>query len=141
VEFAACMRSEETAAGPDGVPMTFVAAHETSSDQAASTIIFAEHDAHLIPSAVVRGECDARFSPPPEERRYDLPQSEGGVEWAFIGLIDGRNSLMMRTDSGSDRADLVSVGLAIDGPPRVVGHVPAGAEVLAPGMTYGLLDF
>jgi hypothetical protein len=46
---------------------------------------------------------------------------------------------MERLDQGAHTADLVSVGLG--GPPTTVESVPADVDVLAAGMTYGLLDF
>jgi hypothetical protein len=135
-----CMRSDETIAGPLGVPVILAAAHDTSTDQAGSMIAFAPRDGTLTPSAVIRsGRCDSVFTQPIGERRYDLPQSDAQTTWTYLGQVDQRRSLMSRQAEGSDTADLVSIGL--DGPPTVVGHVPADADLLMAGMTYGLLDF
>lgn len=137
-DLSACMSDAETLAGPAGVPVIYVAAPATSTDQSGSTLAFTVHDGSLIPTAVIRGSCDGGSSPPPGERRYELPQSSNGTTWTFLGVVDHKRSLMGRQDSGSSSMKLVEVGYL--GPAQVVGEVPANAEVLLPGMTIGSLD-
>jgi hypothetical protein len=138
-DLAPCMHPGETIAGPEGVPMNFSAAPETSPDQSLATVVFTTSGDNLVPTGIIRGGCSStRFRPPEGAKRYDLPQSSSDTTWTFLGPIDHKRSLMGKAASGGDEMDLVVVSYL--GPPQTVGHLPANSEVLMPGMTFGSLN-
>ena len=134
-----CMHPDETIAGPEGVPMNFSAAPETSLDPTFATLVFTTSGDTLVPTGIIRGGCSStRFRPPEGAKRYDLPQSDSDTTWTFLGPIDHKRSLMGKAASGGDDMDLVVISYL--GPPQTVGHLPASSEVLMPGMTFGSLN-
>lgn len=130
-DLSPCLRDDETLIGPEGVPMSFTVAPETSSDQDVATVAFRVHERGVVPSAVVKG-CDG---PAASAQRYDLPQSTSSDIWTFLGPITPDSSLMLHQTDLSLAGELVMVGP--DEQQTVVGHVPAKTEILAPGMTGG----
>lgn len=135
VDLNACMRDHETLIGPEGVPMTFPVAPETSSNQDGATIVFRAAYGSVVPTAVVNGNCG---DPTARDARYNLPQSTYTDGWTFLGPVTHTSSLMLHgTDYTLDR-ELVVV--RADGGRTVVGSVPFRTEVVAPGITAGQFD-
>ncbi len=130
-DLSGCLRDDETLIGPEGVPMTFMVAPETSPDQDGATLAFRVHERGVVPSAVVKG-CDG---PAASSQRYDLPQSTPGDYWTFLGPITHDSGLMLHQTDLSLDGELVMVGP--DERQTVVGHVPAKTEIVASGMTGG----
>ncbi len=135
-DLSACLRDNETLIGPEGVPMTFVVAPETSTDQDGATVVFRPQGDSVVPTAVVRGWCSPDGAAP-GAARYNLPRSSWTDGWAFLGPIDQESSLMLHQRDDSSKVELVVLGA--DGH-TVVGSVPLGTEVLAPGMTGGIFE-
>jgi hypothetical protein len=128
--WARCLRPGESLLGPEGARTTYVIAKDTSRDQRGATIVYRSSDG--APVAVANGgPCGYRTF-----TQYDLPTSEAGVTWRLLGPLDHTSSLMTR-DDGDGSVDLVAVSANDQ---RVIGHVPAGSEVVAPGMTGGFFD-
>lgn len=152
-DLSACLRADETLIGPEGVPMTFVVAPETSVDQDGATVVFRAQDGVVVPTGVVKGSCSTDGSAA-GAARYDLPEStptflarpEDHVDvWTFLGPMTHESSLMLHhsdsllpTEIFSRQGELVMVGP--DGRQTVVGQVPFRTAVLAPGMTGGMFE-
>ncbi len=136
-DLSGCLRDNETLIGPEGVPMTFVVAPETSPDQDGATVAFREVGGGVVPSGVVKGSCSGVGSAT-GAARYNLPRSSWTDGWAFLGPIDQESSLMLHQRDDSSKVGLVIV--AADGRETVVGQVPFRTEVLAPGMTGGMFE-
>lgn len=135
-----CLRDDETLIGPEGVPMTFVVAPETSSDQDGATVVFREQDGDVLPTGVVKGWCSADGSAA-GEARYDLPRSTYTDSWTFLGPITPSSSLMLHTTDDFSVNELVMVDA--NGNQTVVGRLAAQTRVtdlVAPGMTGGLFE-
>lgn len=141
-DLSACLRDNETLIGPEGVPMTFVVAPETSTDQDGATVVFREGaGGGLVPTGVVKGWCGPDGSTV-EAPRYDLPETTYTDIWTFLGPISQHSSLLLhRSDVISLDGELVIVGA--DGRQTVVGRVPGktrASDLLAPGMTGGQFE-
>lgn len=139
-ELALCMLPGETLAGPDGAPVEFMS--DMSSSQLTTKVTFRVEGEDLVPSGILRGPCaDVDNAAPPEQRRYDLPRSTADDTWTMLGPIphahSNRATLMGHVAPGSDVMELVAVGY--DGTNETVAELPADAEVLMTGMTYGQL--
>lgn len=137
-----CLREGETLIGPDGVPMTFVVAPETSTDQDGATVVFRPQGDSVVPTGVVKGWCSDEGSAT-EAGRYDLPPSSFTDGWTFLGPMTPQSSLLLHLTDYSPDGDLVVVGA--DGKQTVVGQVQkvvgsSRTEVLAPGMTGGMFE-
>ena len=141
-DLSGCLREGETLIGPDGVPMTFVVAPETSPDQDGATIVFREQYGGVFPTGVVKGWCSADGSAT-GEARYDLPPSSFTDGWKFLGPLTPQSSLLLHLTDYSLDGELVVVGA---GGQQVVGQVQKvvgttfRTEVLAPGMTGGIFE-
>ncbi len=133
-DLSTCLRDDETLIGPEGVPMSFTVAPETSPDQDEATVAFRLDKRGVVPSAVVKG-CNG---PAGSAQRYDLPQSTSSDFWTFLGPIAHNSGLMLHQTDHSLDGELVMVGP--DERQTVVGHVPAKTEILAPGMTGGQFE-
>lgn len=136
-DLSACMRPGETLIGPEGVPMTFVVAPETSSDQDGATIVFRARGGEVTAEGVVKGWCN-QDATGGDIARYDLPESTYTGGTRFLGPIDQRSSLGLRGTDYSPEAELTVI--AADGRETVVGRAPMRADLLAPGMTSGQFD-
>ncbi len=137
--YSACMAADETLAGPRGVPVQKHASASLRlqdrplgqiSDSYMSTIVYRGVDGKPVPTGVISGDCGGSFE---AFGRYDLPQSTADTTWSYLGPITDGESLMIRQESGAETQELMLVGLDLE--PRELQSMPAGAEVLAPGMT------
>jgi hypothetical protein len=85
-DLAACMRSDETLAGPEGVPVSMTPprshALDVGTEPVGAIMVFTPRDGELVPSGVVRGDCAgpawSHFG------RYDLPLSTPTDTWTFL---------------------------------------------------------
>lgn len=139
---ADCLRRGETLAGPNGAPVELRTATSALPGQLNAVVVFGVAGDALAPSAVVRGGCaDTIGATPADTRRYDLPQTTADDAWTLLGPVprahENRAVLMGHLPSGSAGMDLVAVGSR--GGRRTVGELPADAEVVMSGTTYGQL--
>lgn len=144
-DMADCLRPGETLAGPDGAPVEFLT-DSGSGIQLSAVVVFRVDGQSIVPTGIVRGFCDAAdwgggVAAAPELRRYDLPQSGATGTWTLLRPIPhpdaNRAVLMGHVPPGSDVLELVSVDLL--GERKVVGELPADAEVVLSGTTHGQL--
>jgi hypothetical protein len=125
------MRAGETLAGPRGVPEMSCPPLGRGRNEFLSyclTTVFSVRDGRLLPTAVVHGGWGGSGA------RIDVPTSDSRGEWTFVAPLTDDGIAVTRSTAGSAHAvDLVQK--TMDGDRRVLHRLPAGAQVLLPGMT------
>ena len=136
-DLSSCLRETESVLGPNGVPMTFAVPSERSNETTDVTIVFTVINGRPVPSGVVSGGCPVS-SGDAVNARYDLPITSVRQTWRFLGPVTATTAVLSRHVYGSPLNDLVLVGAGQT--PTVVGTVPRGTTVVAPGMTGGFFE-
>lgn len=136
-DLSTCLRANESVLGPEGVPMSFGLPAEGPDEATEVTVVFTVVDGRPVPSGVVAGGCPSGDDDA-TRTRYDLPMTTADSTWHLLGPVTPTTALLNRHAYGAPVNDLVLVGA--DSPPVVVGTVPRGTTVVAPGMTGGFFE-